>query len=381
MTESQLNTKDCTELRLPFELTGSVLLGFLWLLTSCGCTSAKPSDKASQGEPVELAPIAALLSTLSDQQRSSMVFPYDAPIDVALSPSGEAYEKRNHVCSWWSVSDPVVASSNYTEEQQDLIKRAVRNVSSEEGFQWFWPRLADEKIYSPRLAVFGTPDSDSFEWVLTARHITLRGGGKLGLFAGPLFYGERAKVAKEKPMNSRFQPVVSRATDLFRSLTPEQQKRALHAATSAEVVVPCGGESRPGMPELFYGAHFDLSAPIGPSIAVSEFNSEQKESFLRMIRQGLWLYNGDLVDAKLADVSQTIDHYRIAYYEKSLAPKMPQRWAEKLPMLLHDSPLVIKSDGEMFYFSWRIEGPDLRWYFKGRDHLHSYLDGSRSKKR
>ena len=351
----------------------SILLGASLFLTSC--TSAPSRDKTGQGAPIEQAPIAALLATLSDEQRSSIVFPYDAPIDVALSPTGEAYDKRIHMCSWWLASDRVVDSSGYTEEQRGLIKEAVQRVSSPEGFRWLWPRLADQEVYSPRLALFGTPASGSFEWVLTARHITLRGGGERGVFGGPLFYGERENVARENPMNTRFLNVVSSATELFRSLTPEQQKRALHATTSAEVVVPCGGDSKPGQPDMFFGAHFDLSTSIGPSIAVAEFNSEQREQFLRLIRQGLWLYSREQVDGKLADVARVIERFRIAYYEKSPPPEVPRKWAEKLPGLLQESPTVLMADGERFYFSWRIEGPGLRWYYKGRSHVHSYLDG------
>src|SRR5205085_8694115 len=85
------------------------------------------------------------------------------------------------------------------------------------------------------IAIFGTPGSGKFEFVMTGRHMTLRADGNSEAhvaFGGPIFYGHAASGFNEKPGHpgNVFWEQARKANLLYQLLDPKQQEKALVTA-------------------------------------------------------------------------------------------------------------------------------------------------------
>ncbi len=115
--------------------------------------------------------------SLTPDQRQLMVFPFADP-------------RRLMVQNTWAVVPESIAS--LTGRQQELAIGLVRQVCTPEGFARLTRQRDDDSggWKHDHLAVFGSPaEPDRCQWVLTGRHLTLRGStdGKVG--GGPIFVG------------------------------------------------------------------------------------------------------------------------------------------------------------------------------------------------
>ena len=89
------------------------------------------------------------------------------------------------------------------------------------------------------VAIFGTPGSGRFEFVLTGRHCTRRCDGdsmKGAAFGGPIFYGHAARGFNESPKhedNAYWYQAV-RANEVYQMLDGKQRKAALLGKSRGE---------------------------------------------------------------------------------------------------------------------------------------------------
>ena len=114
---------------------------------------------------------------LDADRRRAIVLPADDP-------------RRMMVQNDWAVVPPAIAS--LTADQQDLALGLVRQVCTEAGFARLSRQREDDAAgwKHDHLAVFGTPNGPGpFEWVLSGRHLTLRGSAGGLIPPGPLFWG------------------------------------------------------------------------------------------------------------------------------------------------------------------------------------------------
>lgn len=110
-------------------------------------------------------------------QQQALVFPYSDP-------------KRTMVQNHWAVVPEPIAA--LTAHQQDLALQLVQQVCTPDGFARLTRGREDDSggWKHDHIAIFGSPDEpDQFEWVLTGRHLSLRGSATGAIQGGPIFLG------------------------------------------------------------------------------------------------------------------------------------------------------------------------------------------------
>lgn len=145
---------------------------------------------------------------LDADRRRAIVLPADDP-------------RRAMVQNHWAVVPATIAS--LSADQQELALGLIRQVCTEDGFARLTRQRDDDAggWKHDHLAVFGTPDGPGpFEWVLTGRHLTLRGSAAGLIPPGPLFWGDAvagpAHIARGQ---------VEAAATLFGTLDTDRRRR------------------------------------------------------------------------------------------------------------------------------------------------------------
>lgn len=160
----------------------------------------------------EDSPLAGFCRSLRPEQRQALVLPGDDP-------------RRGMVQNDWAVVPGRIA--DLTLAQQELALTLIRRACTPEGFDRLTrARLDDAGGWKhDHLAVFGDPaDPGRAEWVVTGRHLTLRGSASGAIAGGPLFWGHSATGP-----GTLGHEQAEAAAALYRALDAEQQGRALGA--------------------------------------------------------------------------------------------------------------------------------------------------------
>ncbi len=173
------------------------------------------ATRAAQLEGSDESPLGRFCRALSAEQRRVIVLPGDDP-------------RRTMVQNHWTVVPMPIAS--LTAEQQELAMNLIRQVCTAEGFAHLTRQRLDDAggWKHDHLAVFGSPaDPKRFEWVLTGRHLTIRGSSTGATTGGPLFYGHTATGSANIGHKA-----IEAAGTLFRALDADQQRQAVRPAGS-----------------------------------------------------------------------------------------------------------------------------------------------------
>src|SRR5262249_35491869 len=164
----------------------------------------------------------------------------------------------------------------YTKEQQIIIHDIFRGIINPEWYARFLKQLRDDTGGKPwgmeqSIAIFGTPGSGKFEFVMTGRHMTVRADGHTEAhvaFGGPIFYGHAASGFNEKvhhPGNV-FWHQAEKANKIFQQLDDKQKAKSLVDKRPKEAAVAFRGEK---------GGF--------PGIPVAELASEQKQELQKVL--------------------------------------------------------------------------------------------------
>jgi len=142
--------------------------------------------------PAETA-IKELYDSLSTSQKSQICFDwgYRDPKHGIL---------QSFVANHWQITKWPIRSSFFTNSQQSLIHEIFKSIVNPNWYSKFLKQLRDDTGGRPwgddqSIAIFGTPGSDKFQFVITGRHLTLRADGNSDgrvAFGGPIFYGHAA---------------------------------------------------------------------------------------------------------------------------------------------------------------------------------------------
>src|SRR5207249_4728934 len=183
-----------------------------------------------------------------------------------------------HVSNNWHITKPRITDGKgfYTKKQQTIIHDIFTGIINKDWYPKFLKQLKDDTEgkewgVQQSIAIFGTPGSDKFEFVMTGRHMTIRADGNTEshvAFGGPIFYGHAASGFKEKvhhPDNV-FWHQAEMANKIFRELDDKQQKRALVEKLPEESAVAFQG--REGM---------------FPGIKVAELAEPQKKALQKVL--------------------------------------------------------------------------------------------------
>src|SRR5947209_7629572 len=213
--------------------------------------------------------VKVLFDALTDQQRKLICFDWDYKDDSRGL-------LRTHVSNNWQITKPQVRSSFYTKEQQTIVHDVFRGIINPEWYGRFLKQLRDDTGGKPwgeaqSIAIFGTPGSGKFEFVMTGRHMTIRADGHSEAhvaFGGPIFYGHAASGANEKPGHpgNVFWEQGRRANIVYQMLDSKQQKKAMVDHRPHESAVE------------FQGVNADY-----PGIPVAELRSDQKAELQKVL--------------------------------------------------------------------------------------------------
>jgi hypothetical protein len=227
-------------------------------------------------------------------------------------------------------------------EQQALVREIFNGLHSEQYASAVMQQVEHDGGFGDcSVALFGTPQSGKFEFVLTGRHVTRRCDGDSvagAAFGGPIFYGHAAASFNEPPDhpgNAYWYQAV-RANELFQALDAKQRKLALQEKGRPErgtQTVRLQGQTseREGLPVSEMSPDQRLLARQVMGDLLAPFREKDRVETMRLVEQ-----NG-------------FDELRFSYF--------------KNPDLGNDGVWDV----------WQVEGPALIWYFRGAPHVHTWV--------
>jgi hypothetical protein len=305
-------------------------------MTALGGVGAAAEPAAASTAVTSESLAAQLHASLTPLQREKVCFAWDYkhPKFGLL---------RSRIGNNWNATEPSVAGSFFTKDQQRLIRDIFEHLTEPDWHARFDKQLEDDAGgfgHSQSIALIGEPGSGKFQFLLTGRHMTLRCDGDSAehvAFGGPIFYGHDAGGFNEEkghPGNV-FWPQAVAANGVYTMLDGRQRALALVARTPRENAVgfrPQGQE------------------PEG--IPVSELSADQRTELERVLGILLEPYrtrDRDEVRGCLAKQGG-LDRCRLAFYKDA----------------------DIGNDG--VWDNWRLEGPAFVWHFRGAPHVHVWVN-------
>lgn len=288
--------------------------------------------------------VKTLYDSLSQAQRDSICFPWDFKDDRGLL--------RTHVSNNWNITEPSklnVGGAFFTSDQRDLIRSIFLGLYQPDWHERILKQLKDDAGgygKSQTIAIFGTPGSGKFEFVMTGRHLTIRCDGDSTehvAFGGPIFYGHAASGFDEKPGHpgNVFWHQAQKANKLYQMLGGKQREQALVTVAPSESRVEFKGKT---------GAIAGLP--------LSELSADQKAYAKEVLLTLLEPYRkADQQEAvKVLDQQGGLDACKLSFYRQDA----------------DGQSLDLGDDGE--WDVWRLEGPSFVWHYRGVPHVHVWVN-------
>jgi hypothetical protein len=282
--------------------------------------------------------VKKLFDLLTPDQKKEVCFPWDYNDDRGLL--------RTRVSNNWnitSVDEFNVGGKFFTKDQQDLIREIFLSLYNPDWHERLMKQLRDDAGGYGRqqtIAIFGTPGSGQFEFVMTGRHLTIRCDGDSTehmAFGGPIFYGHAAEGFNEKadhPGNVYWHQAL-KANSLFKMLDGKQREQALIDKAPAESQV------------AFRGRSGSL-----PGVPIGELSSDQK--------------------AHANDVLKTLlEPYRMVDQEEALKCLKVQGGLDECRLSFYKSGDI---GNDEVWDIWRLEGPSFVWHYRGSPHVHVWVN-------
>ncbi len=275
--------------------------------------------------------VATLYKSLTETQRQAIAFPFDHPL-------------RSKVDNNWMITDKKI-SEFYTKDQQAMIREIFIGLHNPDYAERVMKQVEHDGgkagFGGSSIAMFGTPGSGKFEFVLAGRHVTRRCDGDSvegAAFGGPIFYGHAALSDNEKPDHPEniYWYQAKRANEVFGMMNGKQREMALlgsgRAEKGTETVKLTGKKS--GL----------------PGIPMTELTRDQKDHVRKVMADLLAPFRQkDSKEALKLIEKNGFDHLHMAFYKNQ----------------------DIGNDG--VWDVWQIEGPAMVWYFRGDPHVHTWV--------
>lgn len=292
---------------------------------------------ADEPKPTSENLVKKLYESLTSEQKAEICFDWDHKDDRGLL--------RTHVSNNWNITDTGwnVAGKHFTADQQGMIEALFWGLYNPEWHDRLRKQLQDDAGgygKAQTIALFGTPGSDKFEFVMTGRHLTIRCDGNTTsnvAFGGPIFYGHAASGFNEPADHAGnvYWHQALKANGLYKMLDGKQRDKALIAMAPHESKVGFRGPSEeiPGLP-------------------VSELSADQKSHAQEVLKALLEPYRSSDQDEarKCLESKGGLDQCRLAFYKSG----------------------DLGNDG--VWDNWRLEGPAFVWHFRGTPHVHVWVN-------
>lgn len=291
------------------------------------------AESTSKAQPEAL--VKKLYDSLNETQKKATCFAWDYqhPKMGLL---------RTRVANNWHITDPDINSKFYTQDQRDIIRAIFEGI-----IQPDWHKRIDQQFdddaggfgEDQNIAIFGEPGSKQFEFVMTGRHMTLRCDGNSAdhvAFGGPIFYGHAASGFDEPsdhPGNV-FWPQALEANKVYAMLDGKQRKAAMVEKLPREQDVAFRGPS------------------TLPGIPVTELSRDQKEQLQKVLQKLIEPYRQGDRDEVVACLKAQggLDACALAFYREG------------------------DIGNDQVWDCWRVEGPSFVWYFRGKPHVHVWVN-------
>lgn len=291
------------------------------------------AEESAESSPENL--VVKLFESMNDSQKKEVCFGWDYRDDRGVL--------RSHVSNNWNITKPMISSSFFTGDQQDMIEAIFWGLYAPEWHDRIRKQLRDDAGgYGKRqsIAIFGEPGSGKFEFVMTGRHLTARCDGNSTdhtAFGGPIFYGHAAQGFNEKPDHpgNVFWPQALQANRLYEMLDGRQRKLALVQDAPPEEDV-----------------HFRGSKGDFQGVPISELSGDQQEQVQKVLQL-------------------LIEPYRQSDRHEATECLRKQGGLEQCHIAFYKSDDV-GNDG--VWDTWRLEGPSFVWHFRGDPHVHVWVN-------
>lgn len=282
--------------------------------------------------------VKTLFDSLSEEQRSKVVIPFDDPLRLRV-------ENNWHIL-------PQRVGTFFQPDQQAMIREIFRNLHSEEYRDQVWEAFLNdnrekgattpEAIFgTASVAIFGAPGAGKFELVFSGRHTTRRCDGNSvegAAFGGPIFYGHAAGSFNEGPSHegNAYWFQAKRANEVFAMLDGKQRERALCEAGRPEqgrktVEVKGKAEGLEG-------------------VRVGDLSRDQQDQVRKVLQDLLLPFRREDREESMKLVEPQFADLHLAFYKKG----------------------DIGNDG--VWDVWQVEGPSMVWHFRGAPHVHTWVN-------
>lgn len=274
--------------------------------------------------------VKTLYDSLSEAQREALVFSFDHELRLKISNNWHITEQRigRFLTADQNAMVREIFLKAHSEEYAETVLRQVEHDSGRAGF-------GDSSI-----AIFGEPGSGKFQFVLTGRHCTRRIDGDSvegKAFGGPIFYGHAAEGFNEGPEHkgNAYWYQAKSANAVFQMLDGKQREKAL-----AEKEAPDNA------------ATIRLRREAGdlPGLAVADMSADQQSAMRGVLGDLLMPFREvDRAESMKLIEKSGFDRLHLVFYREG----------------------DIGDDG--VWDNWRLEGPNLVWYFRGAPHVHTWV--------
>lgn len=284
--------------------------------------------------------VKALYDSLNDKQKEKVCFDWD-------HQDPQRGLLRTFVANNWQITQPTVTGGDFfTKKQQGIVHDIFKGLINPAWYDNFMKQLKDDSGGKPwgtyqSIAIFGEPGSDKFEFVITGRHQTLRADGNTQdhvAFGGPIFYGHAADSFNESKdhVGNVFWPQALAANKVYQMLNTEQQMEALVEKSPREQAVGFKGDKVVKVPGL----------------KVSEMDKEQKTELKTVLEKLIEPFRTEDQDEVRACLKAQggLDQCVLSFFEDSDIGK------------------------DKVWDNWRLEGPSFVWYFRGKPHVHVWVN-------
>jgi hypothetical protein len=314
---------------------GAVAAGFAPSLARAA--DAQSSDKSAATKPAATKPAESLIrelhSTLSDDQKKSLVYAWDHGADGGI-PTRFRMVNAPHFGK--------TIAATYTKPQQELCQQIFKAIcAGDDGYHKLsrGGRFDGSKSFEGLGAVtFGDPSGDGkFSFVFSGHHLTIRCDGNsepATAFGGPMYYGHSA--VGYSPGNVFFYQTKS-VLGVYGALDEKQRKIAVVK------------NQMPG--EQAASVKFRPAEEKRPGIAYSELSSDQKA----------------LVEQVMRDI---LNPYRKEDADEVMQIVKAGGGMEKMSLAFYGDE---KADAKEPWSFWRIEGPGFVWNYRVLPHVHTFV--------
>lgn len=288
---------------------------------------ASASDPSSDAETL----VKSLYRSLSEEQRTQFCLPFDHP-------------RRQDVDNAWYITKARVGK-DLTRDQQQMVREIFLGLHhpdyAKSVLQATEHDAGEKGLGECSLALFGSPGSGKFEFVLSGRHVTRRCDGDSvqgAAFGGPIFYGHAPLEDDEAPDHPKnvYWYQARRANEVYQMLDGRQRGLALldhHRKEQGKETVRLTGK-KSGL----------------PGIPLSELSADQREHVLKVMADLLAPFRpADAREAMNLVKAAGTDHLHLAFFKSG----------------------DLGNDG--VWDIWQIEGPSMVWYFRGSPHVHVWV--------